>query len=270
MTTVRTGDLIDSAGVAEILGLSHRNSVTTYARRYPGFPAPIVTSGRLRLWLRRDVEEWSRRGLAASKPDKRSDQIRADLIAAAAPLLAERPIGEIPVREIAAAAGIAHPLIYRYFGSKAELQRAVVEKAAADMVQVALAAPEGVLGSIETLIDEMYQRQTSLRVLIQALSTPDGAAEFGRSAPLLELLMAKFREQQQSGNPAPRAPMPTLRPEFAVGAIGALIVGWIIFAPRIRAATGLNEFPRQELAELCNAIFTLAAQPQESDGPADG
>jgi glutathione-regulated potassium-efflux system ancillary protein KefG len=59
---VNTDDLVDSQDVAEILGLSHRNSVSTYLRRYADMPRPVVErgGGRTRLWLRQDVERWSR------------------------------------------------------------------------------------------------------------------------------------------------------------------------------------------------------------------
>ena len=60
---VNTEDLIDSQGVAEILGLSHRNTVTTYLRRYPDMPRPVVELGigRVRLWLRAEIEAWAKR-----------------------------------------------------------------------------------------------------------------------------------------------------------------------------------------------------------------
>jgi glutathione-regulated potassium-efflux system ancillary protein KefG len=59
---VRTEDLIDAEGVAELLGLSHRNSVNTYLRRYSDMPRPVVDlgRGRPRLWLRPDIEKWLR------------------------------------------------------------------------------------------------------------------------------------------------------------------------------------------------------------------
>jgi len=43
-----------------MLGLSHRNSVSTYLRRYGDMPRPVVErgGGRTRLWLRQDVEQW--------------------------------------------------------------------------------------------------------------------------------------------------------------------------------------------------------------------
>jgi glutathione-regulated potassium-efflux system ancillary protein KefG len=58
---VDPSDLVDSQDVAEILGLSHRNSVTTYLKRYSDFPTPAVDrgKGRARLWLRSEIEAWS-------------------------------------------------------------------------------------------------------------------------------------------------------------------------------------------------------------------
>lgn len=59
---VNTDDLVDANEVAEMLGLSHRNSVSTYLRRYHDFPQPIVerSGGRTRLWLRSDIEVWDK------------------------------------------------------------------------------------------------------------------------------------------------------------------------------------------------------------------
>lgn len=43
-----------------MLGLSHATSVTTYLRRYADFPKPVVdvSSSRVRLWNRHEVERW--------------------------------------------------------------------------------------------------------------------------------------------------------------------------------------------------------------------
>ena len=58
---VRTEDLIDAHEVAEILGLAHPNSVSTYLRRYEDMPRPVIERGRgrTRLWLRPDIEAWN-------------------------------------------------------------------------------------------------------------------------------------------------------------------------------------------------------------------
>ena len=60
---VNTEDLVDAHGVAELLGLSHPNSVFTYQRRYEDFPQPILDLGRhrVKLWLRPEIDEWKGR-----------------------------------------------------------------------------------------------------------------------------------------------------------------------------------------------------------------
>lgn len=57
---VNTSDLIGAAEAAEIIGLSHATSVTTYLRRYADFPKPVVdlSRSRVRLWRRQDIVEW--------------------------------------------------------------------------------------------------------------------------------------------------------------------------------------------------------------------
>lgn len=58
---VDTDDLIDAAGVAELLGLAHRNTVSVYQGRYKEMPRPVVDlgSGRTKLWLRSQIQEWA-------------------------------------------------------------------------------------------------------------------------------------------------------------------------------------------------------------------
>lgn len=59
---VDTDDLVDARGIAELLGLSHPNSVSTYQRRYADMPRPVVDLGvgRPRLWSRSQIEQWQR------------------------------------------------------------------------------------------------------------------------------------------------------------------------------------------------------------------
>lgn len=61
MAKVDTTDLIDARGVAELLGLSHPNSVSTYQHRYTDMPRPVVDlgAGRCKLWVRSDVITWA-------------------------------------------------------------------------------------------------------------------------------------------------------------------------------------------------------------------
>lgn len=58
---VNTDDLTDARGIAEILGLSHPNSVSLYQRRYVDMPRPVLSLGKGRpsLWLRPAIEAWN-------------------------------------------------------------------------------------------------------------------------------------------------------------------------------------------------------------------
>ena len=58
---VDLSELIDANEVARLLGLSHRNSVTTYLRRYADMPRPVLerAEGRTRLWLRPEIVAWA-------------------------------------------------------------------------------------------------------------------------------------------------------------------------------------------------------------------
>ena len=67
---VDTEDLVDAKGVAELLGLAHRNTVSVYQRRYPDMPRPIVDlgSGRAKLWLGSDMKAWAGSREPARRP----------------------------------------------------------------------------------------------------------------------------------------------------------------------------------------------------------
>jgi glutathione-regulated potassium-efflux system ancillary protein KefG len=73
---VATEDLLDAQGVADTLGLSHRNTVSQYQRRYADMPRPVLDlgDGRVKLWLRPEVEAWSAKQAAAGRTRrKRTD-----------------------------------------------------------------------------------------------------------------------------------------------------------------------------------------------------
>lgn len=58
---VAIDDLIDASSVAELIGLSHRNTVSLYQTRYPDMPRPVVDlgKGRCKMWLRSEVLAWA-------------------------------------------------------------------------------------------------------------------------------------------------------------------------------------------------------------------
>lgn len=59
--TVDVDDLLDANGVAELLGLAHRNTVSVYQHRYHDMPRPVREFGdrRVKLWLRPEIQRWA-------------------------------------------------------------------------------------------------------------------------------------------------------------------------------------------------------------------
>ena len=59
-------DLVDAHGVAEIIGVAHRNTVSEYLTKYDDMPRPVINLGRGRpmLWLRPEIERWASKRVA--------------------------------------------------------------------------------------------------------------------------------------------------------------------------------------------------------------
>jgi predicted DNA-binding transcriptional regulator AlpA len=75
---VATEDLLDTQGVAEILGLAHRNTVHEYQQRYDDMPKPVfdLGKGRVKLWLRPDIQRWAEEQAARgrTRPKRRTSR----------------------------------------------------------------------------------------------------------------------------------------------------------------------------------------------------
>ena len=78
MVRVDTDDLIDTQGVAEILGLAYRNTVLQYQQRYSDMPRPVfdLGKGRVKLWLRPEIERWAddQAARGRTRPARRSSR----------------------------------------------------------------------------------------------------------------------------------------------------------------------------------------------------
>jgi glutathione-regulated potassium-efflux system ancillary protein KefG len=60
--TVKTEDLVDARGIAELLNLSHSTAVSLYQTRYPDMPRPVIDmgQGRCKLWARPEIVRWAK------------------------------------------------------------------------------------------------------------------------------------------------------------------------------------------------------------------
>src|SRR3954452_22371330 len=68
---------------------------------------------------------------------------REQLLELGTQLLSTRTLDELSIETLAEEAGISRGLLYHYFGNKQEFHRAVVRKAADDLIEVTAPAAEG-------------------------------------------------------------------------------------------------------------------------------
>lgn len=99
-------------------------------------------------------------------PDDRREQ----LLELGVRLLSSRSVGELSIEMLAEEAGVSRGLLYHYFGNKQEFHRAVVRKAADDLVRVTAPPVEGeplerLARSLEAYVDYVvanFEGYTSL------------------------------------------------------------------------------------------------------------
>jgi AcrR family transcriptional regulator/predicted DNA-binding transcriptional regulator AlpA len=140
MALVETEDLIDNHQLAEILGLKHVTSVSTYLDRYHDMPRPVVVcgKGRIRLWSRSAVVQWKTSrtpSRSPSDPSRDADApppsgTRERLIEAAIELFVTNGYADTTVQEIASRAGLSTGAIYANFDGKRELLERALESTA--------------------------------------------------------------------------------------------------------------------------------------------
>lgn len=174
-----------------------------------------------------------------------AEEGRERLIAAATELLRERPPDRVSVREIAAAAGVNHGLVHRYFGGKEGLVMAVLRRVFRE--------------TGAAILEEMDRDM--------AAAVGGGLAVLDRERWVVNVL-AHVMITRRSAEGIPTATMmPVMRerhPDAAEDLAGALAVaeaatlGWLLFEPLIARGTGLDALPPEERrAKVAKALAGL-------------
>jgi AcrR family transcriptional regulator/predicted DNA-binding transcriptional regulator AlpA len=243
--------LIDAGEVAEILGLSHRNSVSTYRSRYPDFPKgrPAPWGGRTLLWPRGEIIAWHR-GFAERRsggPGEPNPRLQ-ELVAATARLMMANPGSEISIRQIAAEAGVAHSDLYRYASSKEQLQRLAYAHISDAFAASFPADYDQMVGQLQPLLEAVLERRTAMRVLAhEIISNPAAVPDHRVAISTIADLVAQHRAE--SGVTS------TVDPRVVGACVGALAWGITLFGERWRQVLGLSELPMDQVATVARAIL---------------
>jgi len=153
---------------------------------------------------------------------------------AAADLFAERGLAATTIREVAARSGVNHGLVYRHFGTKETLVAAVLDHESDRFNE---AVTSGAAGTVD-----VAERQW--RVLARAILDGYQVGRLQRRFPFVTQLMDEARRGTDDDTEA----------RLAAGHVVALELGWRLFEPFIRSATGLQDLAGTELWRATNDL----------------
>lgn len=171
------------------------------------------------------------------------ESVKKAILDATEKLLLKRNPSEISVREIAKAAKIKHPLIYRHFGTKDKL---IMEVHTRGISKINSAIP--IVEDIEGNVGKFFEgvRNNKFRQLALARAMIDGANphliqnQFPVMQRLLRLLKKRESESKSTGK---------FSVEFSAASLAALALGWMLYEPFLLAATGLENENKEDIEQ---------------------
>lgn len=173
----------------------------------------------------------------------------AAVLQAAADLFAERGPAATSIRDIAARSKVNHGLVFRHFGAKDQLVGAVLDFLGTDLTRLleSDAAPD--------VIDDALNRQMRVwaRTLLDGYPAEQLQTRFPNIAPLLDSVRERYLENGQTDTAA----------RLAVANALALQMGWRLFEPMLRSATGLEGVDEAQLRQSVLAESLRVITPGE-------
>ena len=181
---------------------------------------------------------------------------REGILTVAERLFAERGYDHVSVRDVAAAAGVTHPLIYYHWGSKRELLAAVLERNQ-ERVRGLAAGKTDPRETITTIITS-YLTEGRLYLLIMARSFLGGmpVTDWPGGYPGLEAAISVLRAA---------GPVDDLRWDEEVRGVvslaTAMLCGWVLMGEEIMDAADVRLPQREKAPErLLAAIDALLGE----------
>jgi len=251
MSTDDVDTLIHAGEVATILGLAHRNSVSTYRSRYPDFPAgrPAPGGGRTRLWTREEILAWHRDFQARkSATDDHPHARLEDLVAATTRLLLSSPGQEVSIRQIAAEARVPHSDLYRYTASKEQLINLAIARIEDSMQSAVPTDYWEFHDNLPQLLKATHAAAGAMRVLT-------GRALEGRLGPTSTKLPLNAIADVIAGHRADTGLSSSVDPHVLAACIVAMGWGLYVLETRWLDALGLDEIPNDQVATIIQAML---------------
>ena len=188
---------------------------------------------------------------AASGPPRGREQVSRALVTAAMEMFAARGHTAVSVREVAARAGVNHALVFRHFGSKDGLVRAVRQRAAEDLAGRMVGGPNQ--QSFRALTETLAEDETLWRLVARAILDGDVDTLTAHPYHFVDASVWATARAQEAGMVETR-----IHPRLIVGMVFALGLGWMSFHPVLIPLLGLPESePAEHRDRLRAAVGVL-------------
>jgi AcrR family transcriptional regulator len=178
------------------------------------------------------------------------------ILAAARDLFARRGVDGVSVRQIAAAAGVNHALVHRYFGSKDDIVAEILEGEAKAMS--AMARPTADTVTSLAALREVFSYaltggHTSLLLMLRAEIDGRAPERMLDGSPLrpLRVLAGWLEEQGAGANEAD--------PRVVAMVLGAALMGLASVQPMLAAGVGLEREDPEALLQRCVDVLVGVA-----------
>jgi len=171
------------------------------------------------------------------------DEVVAAVLAHAADLFAERGPAATSIRDVAARSGVNHGLIFRHIGTKDQLVGAVLDQLA-QQTSVQLES-----GASAATVEAEGERHW--KVLARAILDGFPVGELQHRFPGAAMVIDRAKDSHADDRAA----------RIAAANALALQLGWRLFGPFLRSATGLGNIAEAELRkdiDICAAGILTA------------
>ena len=193
------------------------------------------------------------------RPKGRSAVMEA-VLDAATELLSHRPPSAVTVREIAEQACVSHTLVHRYFGSKRELIREVLERADSEM-QPLFDGPPDIQATTVRVFRDSLERGLVIDMIAQALIDGVPGEEVQRESKVTRRLIREF-ETALSTHSSEGSLLPD--PQVTMAVVVALIVGWTVFEEWLLHVADLKD---RDISEVRGDVERILERLTDLGGP---
>ena len=185
------------------------------------------------------------------------------ILDAAEDLFSRRDPDKVTVREIAAKAGVTHPVVHEYVGAKAEIVAAVIARGAPRRQQLMLEHPD-FFEALPLVSSDVLGRRVHSRSVVRAAMDDRRYEALEDRVRSGEMLLALARKAIGEGahRPPPGAPIDE---RLALAAVTAMVYGWVAMEDwLVQFYDLMDEDPadlRARLVELLPQVAGLAFPP---------